>query len=288
MSISAKHPRFFLLDTTPTIDDKVITGSRLPTARQVLLCFLAYHDDPGCTKREAANSTVQKVLVFYNKARIPTIKENKLSDEVLKLFDLMQEMLKTPIVRRERDSFKQKLQKFKETLAQTMKCWPQNVMERIKNEEDRAFLRSMMTDRIATMGVVDGILSSTERKKTDRKAAEEERQRNELERQEAENEVHLDIDHDTEDEDTRVEDPTIPETTPKRSHKRVVKTGTAAFFKPDILRSPGVVEVAVRNNITPTAAASFTYALIKAGSGNPARVNLHYKTAYKLVPIFLV
>ena len=48
----------------------------------------------------------------------------------------------------------------------------------------------------------------------------------------------------------------------KKTHKRSVKTGTPAFVPYDVLKNPIVVETAIRNNITPTAAAAFTQSLI--------------------------
>ena len=59
-----RDPRFFLLDTK---FQKQIQGSRLPTTRQVLLCFLSHASKK---KRDAANDTVKAVLPLYQKARI--------------------------------------------------------------------------------------------------------------------------------------------------------------------------------------------------------------------------
>ena len=64
-----KDPRYFLLEKVLTEDDKFITGSRLPTYKQVLFYYLAHATTQKA--REAANATVQPVLEFYEKARIP-------------------------------------------------------------------------------------------------------------------------------------------------------------------------------------------------------------------------
>jgi hypothetical protein len=73
-----KDPRFFLLQTVPGVTDKVITGSRLPTTRQVLLSFLAHKEDLAKNGvsgilRTAANETATQVVQFYQKARVPMI-----------------------------------------------------------------------------------------------------------------------------------------------------------------------------------------------------------------------
>ena len=40
---SSKEINHWILDKIPSIDDRKITGCRLSTARQVLYCFLAFH-----------------------------------------------------------------------------------------------------------------------------------------------------------------------------------------------------------------------------------------------------
>ena len=42
---SSLDPRIFLLDTNPTILDKGFKISNLPNDKEILLNFLAYHDD---------------------------------------------------------------------------------------------------------------------------------------------------------------------------------------------------------------------------------------------------
>ena len=67
-----ENPRFYLLDCTVTAGHRKIEGVRLPTGRQVVLCFLANltkNDiDKGVTYRDAANATVQQILPFYQRA----------------------------------------------------------------------------------------------------------------------------------------------------------------------------------------------------------------------------
>ena len=62
----SKNPRFFLVDTTPTILHKDIKTSKLPTNKQVLLNFLAYHDellqDRKGTLRKASKKTSDLVV----------------------------------------------------------------------------------------------------------------------------------------------------------------------------------------------------------------------------------
>ena len=146
-------PHYFLLGSTPTEDDLSITGAKLPTVRQVLMCFLASHASP-MTVRAAAKATVVKVLPFYDKARIPTLNPVKMEEEVLKLHTEMKNLLKIDHQHRETEKNKTKFNDFKQKLEKTMKFWPRDALERIKTEEDKKFLHSMMTDRVANMGRV--------------------------------------------------------------------------------------------------------------------------------------
>ena len=50
-----------------------------------------------------------------------------------------------------------------------MKFWPRNVLELTSNEEDKAFLISMMTDRKASMAGKDTQLKKQQEKKQNRK-----------------------------------------------------------------------------------------------------------------------
>ena len=46
-----------LLGNIPTDDEKEIKGSRQPTIRQILLCYLTHYDHGKTTQRDAANAT---------------------------------------------------------------------------------------------------------------------------------------------------------------------------------------------------------------------------------------
>ena len=92
-------------------------------------------------------------------------------------------------------------------------------------------------------------------------------------------EVAWNVSDDSEVENVVDEEPESD--TDKRSHKRVKKTGTEGLWQHDVLKSPVVVECAMRNKISPTALASITRALICATGGDPSRANLHFSTAYR-------
>ena len=170
-------PRYFLLGSIPGEEDKVITGSRLPTVRQVLFNFLAFHsNDSKITVRDAANITVSNVIPFYERARVPHLPPNKMAEEVIKIYEDMRSLMKIDHVQRSNnDTKKKRINDFKDKLEKTLKLWPRNAFDKMKNKEDKQFLQSMMSDRVASMGQVDKVLSKTEDKVAKRKYAEQER-----------------------------------------------------------------------------------------------------------------
>ena len=290
MMSRVNNPQYILLDTTPCELDKNITGSRLPTCHQVLLCFLAHCTDDDKNLRGAAKKTITKVIPFYERARVPHITTCKMEEEVLKLHQTMRSILKINHNRREGESFKQKLSSFKDTLESTMKFWPRSAMNTMTNEEDKAFLQSMMSDRVATMGSVDGDLSATEKKVMRRNLEQEARENLEKSRVQDEqvagrsaSELHRLIgdEEESEAEQEGNEDTYTEGQTPRRKHRRELKTGTSAFWAHDILKSPVVVETAVRNHVSPTVLSALTHAYVTATGGDHTRVNLSYRTAYR-------
>ena len=78
-SSKEENPRYWILDKIPSIDDRTITGCRLPTARQVLYCFLAFHqirlnvNEESRTVSEVCKAVVHQVEPFYQRAGIPTL-----------------------------------------------------------------------------------------------------------------------------------------------------------------------------------------------------------------------
>lgn len=284
-----KDPRYFLLETTPAAKDKIITGCRLPTRRQVLLCFIAHkeelrkNDTTNSKKvlRDAANATTTLVLPFYEKARIPSLLPNKISQEILKYYDEFKKLLKINVCERKTPGKQlEKIMTFKNQMHETMKLWPRDALSRIKNEEDRAFLMSMQSDRKATMSGVDKNLAEMEQRREKRELEEENRRKRESnESQDRFATVSADS-HSTEESDED-EDENHDIEIAKPSHKRCKKTGDQIHIPFDILKSERLVSTAVRNNITPTALAATVHSLVEACKGDPSRLNLNPSQSYR-------
>ena len=99
--------------------------------------------------------------------------------------------MKIPEPRRSSGKPKQRIEKFIFELELTFPFWPRNPFERIKNEEDKSFLKSMMGDRIATMAGFDKNLTVTEAKVAARKEKEQARGEKEKKREKERNEREL-------------------------------------------------------------------------------------------------
>ena len=69
--------------------------------------------------------------------------------------------------------------------------------------------------------------------------------------------------------------------TSARTHKRVVKTGTTNFLKPDFLDCPLIQSVAIRNKINPTSLSNIMRALIESCNGDASAVNTSYSQTAK-------
>ena len=61
-----------------------------------------------------------------------------------------------------------------------MKFWPRNVFKLLKNEDDRNFFESVLSNRAASFGLQNPTVLTTELKVAKRKAEEEERNAKEL------------------------------------------------------------------------------------------------------------
>ena len=189
---------------------------------------MAHHTE-STTKGEAANAVVKSVIPFYERARVPTLAPQEVSEEIEKLLLELKSLMKINVRSRETKSNK-KISEFKMKLETIMKFWPRNALEVMTNENNKSFLRSMIADRKASMGARDDITSSTEAKIARRKRDEERRQEKEKMRKkdaclvaefhDAFNGHEVDGNYDGNDElEAKINNPTFI-----RSHERVVTT----------------------------------------------------------------
>ena len=270
-----------ILGTGVFESDKEIKSSRLPTNKQTLLCFLAHSQT--VSNREAANATAIIIKDYYDRARIPSIAFCKIAEAVLKLHKDFKDLRKIEKSRRD-DTVPniqcQKIEDYKNGLQKTFKVWPRNALDKMSIEEDRQFLISMDTDRIATMMVTtDETLFMKESKYEKRKDEEQKRIADEKTRCETAETVCVTETECMEEEDEKDDDPEYVDSESvagQRKHRRNVKTGINIFMPHDILKHPKVVQSLVRNGISSSAIGSVLKSIIECCNGDPSKVVLSY------------
>ena len=275
-----------------------ITGTRLPTKRQVLLCYLANSDkmrneDISNTEpvlKLAIQPVIDEISLHYRKANIQMVHERTVARKITALHNEYVTLRKIPPKKRLNNP---KVNAFLKKIKLTMPLWPEDIFKIMENQkkgkveveklaidEDMAFLRSMISDRIAHYSNQDKKTTSVIRKRSDRK-------KQVLNMHKKHNNIRIDENDHTElsvsdDEDfSDHEFNPILTTTPVRSHKRTVKTGTTITIPPDILKSPILNSVCIRNKITPTEKSALLHAIITECNGSVSAVNLSVTTAYK-------
>jgi len=103
-------------------------------------------------KNNAFIKLVEQVEAAYARANIPTISRAGIKKKVYYYHDKVYKgFVKMNATRKNLASSKSKFSQFQKQLDTTMPLWPTGVECKL-NYEDRAFLESMKTDRVANMG----------------------------------------------------------------------------------------------------------------------------------------
>jgi len=289
MTTRSLNTRSSILPTLPDESNQKIAGTRLPTYQQVLLCFLATMDKQREVNKSkynqklvrlCANSVVDEVLSHYNNAKIALIQKHKMAEKVEALHNEYKNLIKLNPKRRKGSKA---VATFQDKLLMTMPFWPRNVLtimeesKRGKNEneknaiaEDISFLKSMMTDRVASYQGKDLLTTRAEKLRLERQQKERHRIEATLLGKCADNEFPLTFSG-SESSSSEIE----CEPSTSRSHKRMKKTGTTIFIPHNVLKSPLIVSTAVRNKISSTALSATLHSVIEACQGDATRVNLH-------------
>ena len=137
MAIRSAAKRLSLLQQTPEQEHRDISGCKLPTFKQILLCFLAHLDTVKDTfriaqaaKRSAARIVREKVIFHYRNARIDYISNKRMWDKILELHTEFTNIRKLPADRLK--SHCHLLKKFNDKLDKTMPLWPRNIILKMK------------------------------------------------------------------------------------------------------------------------------------------------------------
>lgn len=203
MTSTRRHTEVFGLGPGIGEDDGEIHGSRLPTSRAVLRCFM-YHLNVGKalrrTKFETAKSIYGKIVPFFEKAHVPSLSEKVSCGKIIEMYEKNAKLREIPVARRETPTTLTRLEAMQNLLSKTFVMWPADVEKRIENLEDLSFLKSMMNDRKATFGSHDSILALQVGRKQDLEMQAAERTQREVERKrdDIENALPMMLDSDEE------------------------------------------------------------------------------------------
>ena len=77
----------FSLEQSITEDDKAITGCKLPTNGQILVCLKAFVQFDKLTMKEAAKKTLQLIKPHYLKADIPMSRDDSYTIRIIRFHE---------------------------------------------------------------------------------------------------------------------------------------------------------------------------------------------------------
>lgn len=142
--------KVFALGPEATYDDSIIKGCRLPTISQVVRCVRYLFHVKKEIKSVTLDITFGEIKYFYDKAKIPMLAEKSVKDYIWQAYDHNVQFRRSYHSHRLSEKYeKEELERMEKTFV----AWPKKTaMKEIKNETDRNFLSSMMTDRKATIG----------------------------------------------------------------------------------------------------------------------------------------
>lgn len=151
-----------------------INGSKLPSKRQVLQ-LMFYHMRLGnLNARDSARITVREVIIFWEKARIPTPKESRSIEKLEKIYNKWKELQKNI----NHQNAKQKIDEtmFIDELDNLFDIAHADSMAMMTIQEDKDFLlQQRQKGRPGCMVGVDTILAAKEKRKSDRVEQEQRR-----------------------------------------------------------------------------------------------------------------
>ena len=170
--MSSTRSKDFLI--TPTVRFK---GSQLPSNEEVLAVLLCKMQEKKSTIREVASSTIDEVLLFWEKARIPTTRKDHAVAKLEKLYTKYT-LLKKGKNRRSQAQVSNEVE-FSKHVKDLFDIAHADALTIIKIEEDKEFLQAQREPgRRGKMGNVDSKLAGIEARRQER----EERRLKQVER----------------------------------------------------------------------------------------------------------
>ena len=211
-----------------------ITGSKLPSYRQVLKVFFHYHKTLKKTIHESSRLVIKQVLQFWKKARIPTRLEKHAIQKLESLYDKWIKLKKN--ASRQTDTQKKKENEFIENLENLFDIAHMDALMIMKIKEDRDFLLAQREKgRKGCMGQVDMVLAAKETRAIKRKIISEDKKiRSQLQEKALSKCVHLEklSSSETEDEGEIYDAKLMKRQDKFEKSAHINKRGTISIFTP--------------------------------------------------------
>jgi len=156
---NSKNRGIYLIGTT----SETLTGSKLPSNRQILGRFLHLHLKDNFSIQKSAHITTNELLDFWNKARIPTKQNYNIINQIKKLHSKWIGIKKNAT--RQTETQVMKVNHFLNNLDNLFDVAHANAINLIKLQEDIEFLKAQREKgRRGSMGALDKKLLIKEKK----------------------------------------------------------------------------------------------------------------------------
>lgn len=154
-----------------------IVGAKLPSNRQLLQTFFFNMRYVKLDAKDSAGLAIDATIIFWQQARIPIIRRDKIAIKLLTMYDDWKYFQKNDVEKLSAKSvWKKKYDDFIKNLDNLFDIAPKTVFEEIRNEEDIQFLKSQRLDgRPGSMIGIDQKLAAKEERSRQRKEQEEAR-----------------------------------------------------------------------------------------------------------------
>jgi len=222
------------------VEDK-LSGSKLPSNKQVLSLFFYQHKTLKQTVRDSARVVIREVATFWDKARIP-IRQEQHAIAQLELLHQKWKLLQRN-ANRHTDTQRANEANFVDKLEDLFDIAHTNALKMMKIQEDRDFLLAQREKgRRGCMGSVDKVFTSKEQQRAKRaksqlvykqKKRQEQQHINELTNLDSSTDAEETLDEGSLGQDEAMENiasasSSIPINVRKRSHKNVITPLLAA------------------------------------------------------------
>lgn len=153
-----------------------ILGSKLPTNKDVLQLFFYHVRTQGMSIRQSATLAAREAILFWDKAKIPTRKEQHCVDKLEKLYNEWRNLEKTSSKsRKETEVHRKKETDFIEKINQIFDIAQANANKMI-SKEGQIFLQNRRNEkRVGSLAGIDRKMMQKERRKNDRIETDRER-----------------------------------------------------------------------------------------------------------------